>query len=182
MTAGEVAAFQTAAFTTRGGAIVAYWVGLEAVDSFADKSVSVSLPSPITDPILIDPVAGTYSTLGSGPVGSFTLRVQDYPLILTSGSALENASPPLILAEETYNYPNPVRSARTTLRFYLTRSEGVTLEIYNSARALVHSSAVHGAVGRNVYTWDAGNAANGVYYWKVTAGGQSVVKKILVLK
>jgi hypothetical protein len=177
-----LAEFRSASFVTDGGIpIVAYWMGVPAVDSFVDRSVAVHLSAPVNDPVLVDPIAGTYASAGSGGQ-DFTLRVQDYPLILTSLTALQKTSSDLILVDETYNYPNPARGSQTTLRFFLSRASDVTLDIYNPAHKLIHSAKLSGAAGRNAYTWDLGGAANGVYLWRLSAGGQSVVKKILILR
>ena len=56
------------------------------------------------------------------------------------------------------------------------------MEIYNSAHERIHSAKMSGLAGRNVYTWDLGGVANGVYFWKISISGQSLIKKILVLR
>ncbi|MBI4054943.1 MAG: T9SS type A sorting domain-containing protein [Elusimicrobia bacterium] len=184
MTASEWTSFQSAAFLSQGQIpLIAYWVGLAAADSFPNRSVEVHLPTNLADPILIDPLDGTWTRVGpGGSAASLTLRVQDYPLILTSLSVLAKSSAQILLAEETYNYPNPVRGDKTFLRFYLTQASDVTIEIYTPAHERIHSTKISGIAGRNVYPWGLGSVANGVYFWKISVSDQSLVKKILVLR
>lgn len=183
MSAPEWAAFRTARFATGGGVpVIAYWVGLapDTPAPFVERTAGLSLGAAIPDAVLIDPIAGTYAPVGAGR--SFALRVQDYPLILTSLSALSKTSSQLILAEETYNYPNPARGDVTYLRFYLNRPAETTLEIYNAAHAKIFSVTQNAPEGKTAFPWHVGGVANGVYFYKVSAGGQSIVKKIIILR
>ncbi len=84
--------------------------------------------------------------------------------------------------ENVYNYPNPARTGNTTVRFFLSQSAGVTLRIFNAAHEEIHHASLEGASGRNAYDWSTADVANGVYFCKITAGGEDVVLKILVLR
>ena len=183
--AAQSSAFESASFMTEGGVpIVAYWLGQgqAPVDSFSPLSANVTLSESLQDPIIIDPLFGTYASAGSGKMTTLSLTVSDYPLILTSSSALGKTSSQILVEDETYNFPNPVRGSQTSLRYYLSQPSDVKIELFNSSHALIHSDHVSSPAGRNVYTWDVGRVANGVYFWRVTAGGQSVIKKVLVLR
>lgn len=180
LSTSEWQSFQSVSFLTQGKVpLVAYWIGTPPADVFAPRSVRVSLPV-LTDPVLIDPVEGTFQTLDSG--GEFTLPATDAPLILTARSALQKSTGRLLPPEEVYNFPNPARTGNTTLRFWLTQSAGVKIRIYNAAREEIHRADLEGAAGRNAYDWSTADVANGVYFCKITAGGEDVVLKILVLR
>ena len=56
------------------------------------------------------------------------------------------------------------------------------IRIYNAAREEIHRADLEGAAGRNAYDWSTADVANGVYFCKITAGGEDVVLKILVLR
>lgn len=180
LSTAEWQSFQSAAYLTQGRVpLVAYWIGTPPADVFAPRSVRVSLPV-LKDPVLIDPVEGTFQTLDSG--GEFTLPATDSPLLLTGRAALQKSAGRLLPPEEVYNYPNPARTGNTTIRFFLSQSAGVTLRIFNAAHEEIHHASLEGALGRNAYDWSTADAANGVYFCKITAGGEDVVLKILVLR
>lgn len=180
LSTGEWQSFQSASYLTRGKVpLVAYWIAAPPSDLFAPRTVRVSLPI-LTDPVLIDPVEGTYQSLESG--GEFTLPATDAPLILTARAALPKSTNRLLPPEEVYNFPNPARTGNTTVRFFLTQSAGVTLRIFNAAHEEIHRGSLEGLPGRNAYDWSTADIANGVYFCKVTAGGEDVVLKILVLR
>jgi hypothetical protein len=80
------------------------------------------------------------------------------------------------------NYPNPFNPS-TQISFSIPTLEQVNLEIYNSlgvkVRTLVNQIK---SVGNYVYNFNAAKFASGVYYYRLTAGSFSEIKKMLLLK
>jgi hypothetical protein len=85
------------------------------------------------------------------------------------------------------NYPNPFNGS-TQIRYDLTRSQFVTLRIYNvlgqEIRRLVHEQK---AAGSHVTVWDGKNSLNetvssGLYFYRVQAGSFVQTKKLLFVK
>ncbi len=80
------------------------------------------------------------------------------------------------------NYPNPF-NAQTNITFELPSDSDVSLEIYNIIGQRV-AELVDGnlSAGRHTVSWDASDAASGVYFYKLTAGEKVVTKKMNLLK
>jgi hypothetical protein len=85
------------------------------------------------------------------------------------------------------NYPNPFNPG-TTIAFYVPEVEVVTITIYdirgNRIRQLVNEKIEY---GKHRIEWDGQNDQNehvgsGVYFYKMTAGNHSFVKKMVLLK
>ncbi|MGE5796690.1 MAG: T9SS type A sorting domain-containing protein [Ignavibacteria bacterium] len=80
------------------------------------------------------------------------------------------------------NYPNPFNPT-TTITYTLPKSSIVTLKVYDilgkEIATLVNEEKLSGTY--NV-TWNAWEAASGVYFYKITAGEYSKVNKMMLLK
>lgn len=85
------------------------------------------------------------------------------------------------------NYPNPFNPS-TTISFSLPEKSNISLEIYNILGRKI--TALHEGVlpaGTYRYLWDGnsdgyGQAASGVYFYRLKAGGFSQTRKMLYLK
>ncbi len=85
------------------------------------------------------------------------------------------------------NFPNPFNPS-TSIAFYLANPGHVSLAIYDAAGARVR--ALFDApkpAGRHTVTWDGRNdsgasVGSGVYYYRLTAGKASFVKKLVVVR
>jgi flagellar hook assembly protein FlgD len=92
--------------------------------------------------------------------------------------------------ENVYNYPNPSRDGRTSIRFPLLQPTAVEVRIYDEVGALVWSRDLNAAEtfgGVNTLLWDGRNgegreAANGGYVLTVHAGDLTVTKKIAIVR
>lgn len=85
------------------------------------------------------------------------------------------------------NYPNPFNSS-TQISFQILAENRVTLKIYNTGGQLVRS-LIDGNRSSGLYrvNWDgkdqAGNeVASGIYFYKLTAGNFSSIKKMILMK
>ena len=85
----------------------------------------------------------------------------------------------LILSQ---NYPNPFNPS-TQISFELPQSGPVTLEIYDILGRLI-DKPVNGtlASGNHQITWNGARYSSGVYFYKLTAGANSQVRRMTLTK
>lgn len=80
------------------------------------------------------------------------------------------------------NYPNPFNPT-TTINYAVENSGAVTLSVYNlmgqKVAELVNETKSAGSY--NV-TWNASQAASGMYYYRLEAGGQVLTRKMTLIK
>jgi hypothetical protein len=82
----------------------------------------------------------------------------------------------------TQNYPNPF-NAKTSITYQVPKASDVKLEVYNLTGQKV-ATLVNGiqTAGRHVVTWDASEAASGIYFYKLSAGDHTSMKRMALLK
>jgi hypothetical protein len=80
------------------------------------------------------------------------------------------------------NYPNPF-NASTEIKFGLPEQSDVTIEVYNilGQKTATLANGLFPA-GYHSVNWNAGNVASGVYYYRLTATGKVMIKKMMLLK
>jgi len=80
------------------------------------------------------------------------------------------------------NYPNPF-NAKTSITYQVPKASDVRLEVYNLAGQKV-ATLVNGiqTAGRHVVTWDGSEAASGIYFYKLSAGDHTSMKRMALLK
>ena len=84
--------------------------------------------------------------------------------------------------ELAQNYPNPFNPT-TTIEFYLQNPGYTTLAIYDMLGQKIATLAAENLnSGRHLYQWDASGMASGIYYYRLTAGNFTAVKKALLLR
>jgi hypothetical protein len=81
----------------------------------------------------------------------------------------------------TQNYPNPFNPT-TTVSFSLPAKADVTMIIYNVNGQKVTEFSEAFEAGVHSFEWDASASASGVYFYRLTAGDFSAVKKMVLLK
>jgi hypothetical protein len=86
-----------------------------------------------------------------------------------------------------YNWPNPVYSGSTKIRYFLGKAATVTITIVNMAGELVQKLNGTGFAGMdNEVEWNITNVQSGIYFAQITAGGggeeMSQIVKIAVVK
>ena len=80
------------------------------------------------------------------------------------------------------NFPNPF-NAQTTISFNMKNPGPVKLRIYDITGALMETLVDESMPpGRHQVTWDAGNLASGVYFYKLTCSGTSAAGKAVLIK
>jgi len=80
------------------------------------------------------------------------------------------------------NYPNPFNNS-TVISFRLARPAEISLNVYNvlgQRVADLHSGYLN--TGFHSFQWTGDSAPSGVYFYKLTAGANSEVKKMTLLK
>jgi hypothetical protein len=84
--------------------------------------------------------------------------------------------------ELSQNYPNPF-NPETTIEFLITKTEFVTLRIYNLlGQEVITLVADKLTSGNYKYTWDASDYASGIYYYKIQTGKYTKTRKLILLK
>ncbi|MBC7187928.1 MAG: T9SS type A sorting domain-containing protein [Calditrichaeota bacterium] len=80
------------------------------------------------------------------------------------------------------NYPNPFNPT-TTVKFAVAKPGNVTIAVYNMLGQKV-ATLVNGYYQPGTYaaTWDASTMASGVYFYKITAGEFTAVKKMTLVR
>jgi len=80
------------------------------------------------------------------------------------------------------NYPNPFNPS-CTIKFDLPKAEAVKLVIYNTIGQVV-ALPVNSHFGAGTYSvkWDGTNYPSSVYFYRITAGSFSDVKKLVLMK
>ncbi|TVQ75280.1 MAG: T9SS C-terminal target domain-containing protein, partial [Balneolaceae bacterium] len=80
------------------------------------------------------------------------------------------------------NYPNPFNPA-TTISFTLAHPAAVTVEIFDlTGRKITRLADGDRPAGRHQVTWDAADAASGIYLLKIRAGDWQEARKMTVVK
>ena len=79
------------------------------------------------------------------------------------------------------NYPNPFNPS-TEIVIEVPGPSQWKLDIFNVTGQLVDSYSGYTAGGAVKVTWNAGDAASGIYLYKATAGQYSTVKKMVLMK
>jgi hypothetical protein len=102
-----------------------------------------------------------------------------YGRLMETVASLEAPLPTTYAVEQ--NYPNPF-NARTQIGLALPEASDVTVDIYSVTGQLVESISGHYEAGNHSITWNAADAASGVYFYRVTAGDFSQTMKMTLLK
>jgi hypothetical protein len=80
------------------------------------------------------------------------------------------------------NYPNPF-NAQTTIRFYIPENSHVKLETFDllgrRVATLVDSDLPAGA---HSAIWDCSQVPSGIYFYRLTNNGQTLARKMTLLK
>jgi len=134
---------------------------------------------------------GTFATMET-PIGSnLGAEIQymafDFAVLPGSGEfdVVESTPPPQKMLSQ--NYPNPFNPS-TTIKFNLPKTSNVKLDVYNIKGQHVRTLE-NGLLNQGVHSvvWNGTddnnqNVASGVYFYRLTANGQSETKKMLLMK
>jgi hypothetical protein len=79
------------------------------------------------------------------------------------------------------NYPNPF-NANTQIKFELPTESDISIGIYNVAGQAVKTFNGRYAAGRHQVNWDATAISSGIYFARVSAGDNTQIVKMTLLK
>ncbi|UCC80022.1 MAG: S8 family peptidase [Candidatus Zixiibacteriota bacterium] len=80
------------------------------------------------------------------------------------------------------NYPNPF-NARTTISFSVPVSGQVLIEAFDLLGRKVETILdAHLEAGNHTALWDCSNLSSGIYFYRLTAGDESAVRKMTLIK
>jgi hypothetical protein len=89
------------------------------------------------------------------------------------------------------NYPNPfprsgspfADNLQTTISYELEKPGKVNLSIYNISGQLIKTLVDNNqSEGRHAVTWDAGRRAPGLYFYKITFGNSTQIRKMVLIQ
>ena len=154
------------------------------------NDVPVSIPARLPQPGNISAVTDWFLTGLEDGYYKWTLRSVDAAYIgstvatgnfiignQTATKELGNAEQPDLLAQ---NYPNPFTS-KTSIQFTVPETENVSIKVYdvlgNEIKTIVDKQFVQGLYD---VEFDAAGVSPGVYFYRMTTGSKSVIKKMQV--
>jgi len=80
------------------------------------------------------------------------------------------------------NYPNPF-NPMTSISFALPQKARVSLDIFNVLGQKIESfGGEEFSAGNHTITWDGSNYPSGVYFYRLSAGTESLTKKMILMK
>ena len=126
---------------------------------------------------LIDQVAGFFVQNAEGAPTENPVVVQKWP---KEGAVAEGpaSAPPARM--EIAARPSPARG-RTVISYALPRTGDLSLVVYDATGRPVRTLAEGSRpAGRYTATWDAREAATGIYFLKLASGGSSISRKIVL--
>jgi len=140
-----------------------------------------SILDPIGDTVMveymIDQVAGFF-LYGYGPATNNPIVVQKWENPVPPGVEGPKVAPAGRM--EIAANPSPAND-RTVISYSLPRSGDVSLVVYDAAGRPVQTLASgRREPGRYTATWDAKNAAAGVYFYTLTSGKASITRKLIL--
>lgn len=153
--------------------------------TFPMVSDTVSPAETATTYISSNGASGSWYDLGTGQGDDVALRIRTSPTLSLDVGDDDTPTPSDFRLEN--NYPNPF-NAGTTISYHLSQRQQVTLTIYDllgrKVRTLFEGNQ---SAGDHEITWDGhtdhgGEAATGVYVYRLNAGEHSASKKMLLLK
>ena len=80
------------------------------------------------------------------------------------------------------NYPNPFNPV-TTIEYALPEAARVRIEVFNILGQVVDVLVdAQQEVGYHTVRWDGGEAASGVYFYRIAAGDFAATKRMVLMK
>jgi hypothetical protein len=154
------------------GSLFAKWSGSEWTFPAPGLNSTIHTISKFNDLLI---VGGQFNFFEGSPM--------NYVARLTDVSTGTGNSSELIQGFKLYqNFPNPF-NPETTIKYSVPSASEIMLKIFdiagNEIQTLVNSFT---APGDYSVQWDAGEFSSGVYFYKISIGNFSSVKKMLLLK
>lgn len=185
-----------AEFVNASGEFTLSWSGLESVPgdwdvTFHDYETGTNIDMRAQSEIVFE-AEPTTKTKGN-PV---TILSGPDAIVMTAENGSDRfgitITPPVINSREesstphtfglSQNYPNPFNPS-TTINYSIENAGFVSIDVFNvtgqKVAALVHETKNAGAYN---IRWDASAMSSGIYYYRLSANGNSVTKKMTLIK
>ncbi|NUN70112.1 MAG: choice-of-anchor D domain-containing protein [Bacteroidetes bacterium] len=151
--------------------------------SFIHTALSVAPNKAVVDTLLYTPLAvisaETCAVEYQTPAGTVVAQVIGQGRYPVSVEWTGNMPAEFSLEQ---NYPNPFNPS-TTIGFTVPASGRVTLRIFNALGQMVKELiAADLAAGQYSIPWNAAEQASGVYFYRLTAGGRTETRRMLLMK
>jgi len=151
-------------------------------DLIIDNSAGVKLSQATTINGVLRLVAGVFDNTISFTLGdNGSISYEGGSLLIPTSVARQPSDIPAEFAL-LQNYPNPF-NPMTTIRYTLPRQAQVTLRIYDATGRQV-AELVNGQhpAGAYAITWNAEGYSSGAYYYRISAGEFTAVRKLILMK
>lgn len=111
----------------------------------------------------------------------YSAELPTIDITITSVEKIDDTIPSEISLEQ--NYPNPFNPT-TTVEFHLKNSDIVDLTVYSINGELISKLVNSSKLSAGIYriTFDASNLSSGNYFYKLSVGGNSITKKMTLIK
>ncbi len=103
---------------------------------------------------------------------------------IVSPPGVTETEQPVIKKGSVFNYPNPLKGAKTTIRAWIGDAENWSIDIYslNGAQVAYTEHPVLQKNAHNEWVWDAATVSNGVYLAHISVDGHSEIIKIAIIR
>ena len=119
------------------------------------------------------------STLYAGVAGTMGMGVYEYTHLVVGVNGQNNIPKEFALRP---NYPNPFNPS-TNIQYDVPKVTNVTLKVYDiRGREVATLVSENKQPGSYIVTFDAGNYASGVYFYKLSAGDFTRTMKMILVK
>ncbi|WP_421775250.1 T9SS type A sorting domain-containing protein [Gracilimonas sp.] len=114
-------------------------------------------------------------------INTETKSVTSLKQIPVSNEVSQNKIPKHVSLNQ--NYPNPFNPS-TMIRYQLAENSLVRLEVFDvtGRKVAVLVNGERKAAGTHQVTFDAGNLASGIYFYRLETAGQTLTQKMLLVK
>jgi parallel beta-helix repeat protein len=180
---------RTYGFSLPGGdKMIALWTDSVAIDDDPGITATLILPEFSDQSMMGIDVINSFlqkliTEVENGKLVIRNLMVKDYPIIVSSASAVDIATDrsPFTFAL-LQNYPNPFNT-QTTITYELKENAQVSLKIYNIFGQLAETVVNdYKTAGYHSVLWNASNVSSGLYFYRIEVGEYTETKKCLILK
>ncbi len=146
-----------------------------------------------TDPEFVLPDVGTMVAVEGGLIDC---DINLDGIVVLAINAIDNQTDQFMAADgelstdyklASRNYPNPF-NPETTIEYYLPAAGNVEVTVYDLAgHEIARLTSEHKSAGTHFVTWNSRDnqgrpVTSGIYFYRITAGGQSITKQMLLLK
>ena len=128
-----------------------------------------------------DSLAG-FVVEGQGPASRNPIVIQKVPISMLPKAGVAEQRPATLVRLDVAAKPNPF-GGRTSISYSVPRSGEVSLVVYDAAgRPVRNLASGRREPGRYTATWDAHDAAAGVYFYTLKSGKASITRKLILTR